>query len=81
MKEINVRDARENFAKLLTQVEQEGEEVTILRHGKPVARMTRVEVQDAVPFVSRASLRDDLPPMQETAAETIRALREEDERG
>lgn len=81
MKEINVRDARENFAKLLTQVEQEGEEITILRHGKPVARMTRVEVRDAVPFVSRASLRDGLPPMQETAAETVRAIREEDERG
>lgn len=81
MKEINVRDARENFASLLTQVEQGGEEITILRHGKPVARMTRVEAQDAVPFISRASLREGIPPMQETAADTVRALREEDERG
>ena len=81
MKEINVRDARENFASLLTQVEQEGEEITILRHGKPVARMTRVESHEAVPFISRASLRDDLPPMQETATDTVRALREEDGRG
>ena len=81
MKEINVRDARENFASLLTQVELGGEEITILRHGKPVARMTRVEAQDAVPFISRASLREGIPPMWETAADTVRALREEDERG
>lgn len=81
MKEINVRDARENFASLLTQVEKGGEEITILRHGKPVARMTRVDAQDAVPFISRASLREGIPPMQGTAADTVRALREEDERG
>ncbi len=81
MKEINVRDARENFASLLRQIEQGGEEITIFRHGKPVARMTRVEAQDAVPFISRISLREGIPPMQETAADTVRALREEDERG
>ncbi|QGM21164.1 type II toxin-antitoxin system prevent-host-death family antitoxin [Spiribacter sp. 2438] len=81
MKEVNVRDARENFASLLRQIEQGGEEITILRHGKPVARMTRVEAQDAVPFISRISLREGIPPMQETAADTVRALREEDERG
>ena len=79
MKEVNVRDARENFASLLKQIE-EGEEITILRHGKPVARMARVEIPDVVPFISRASLRDAIPPMREAAAETVRALREEGER-
>ncbi|MEX0448435.1 type II toxin-antitoxin system Phd/YefM family antitoxin [Spiribacter onubensis] len=80
MKKMTVRDARENFASMLTRVEQDGEEVTILRHGKPVARVTGIERETAVPFISRAALRDRLPPMQKTAAETIRALREEDDR-
>lgn len=80
MKKMSVRDARENFASLLTQVEQEGEEITILRHGKPVARVTRLEETSAVPFISRASLRNRLPPMRETAAKSVSALRDEEER-
>lgn len=80
MKQMSVREARENFASMLTQVEQEGEEITILRYGKPVARVTRFEEKAPVPFISRAPLRDRLPPMRQTAAESIRALRDEDER-
>ena len=80
MKEMSVREARESFAALLKQVEQEGEEVTILRYGKPVARVTRYQQTAAVPFISRAPLRDSLTTMRETDAEIIRALRDEDER-
>ncbi|MEX0374392.1 type II toxin-antitoxin system Phd/YefM family antitoxin [Spiribacter pallidus] len=80
MKKMTVRDAREQFAGMLKSVEQDGEEVIILRHGKPIARVTRIERGTAVPFTSRATLRDRLPPMQEPAADTIRALREEDDR-
>lgn len=74
MKEVSVREARENLARLLQEVEQ-GQEVCILRRGRPVARVVRAT--SAVPrFRSRAELRDGLPPMREGAADTTRALRE-----
>ena len=65
---------------MVTNVEQDGEPVTILRHGKPIARATRIVRETVAPFLSRATLRDRLPPMQAPAADTIRALREEDDR-
>lgn len=40
MKEINVRDAREQLSRILKEVER-GEEVCILRRGRPVARVVR----------------------------------------
>ena len=42
MKQYSTSNAREHFAQLLEAVER-GEEVTITRHGKPVAKMTRIE--------------------------------------
>ena len=38
MEEISVKDARENFKDLLDRVAM-GEEIVIVRHGKPVARL------------------------------------------
>ena len=38
MEEISVKDARDNFKDLLDRVAM-GEEVVIVRHGKPVARL------------------------------------------
>jgi prevent-host-death family protein len=77
MKEINVRDAREKFSELLNAVEC-GEEVTILRRGKPVARLTQTPTQKPVDFPSHQALRERLPPMSESAANTIRAIRDEE---
>jgi len=37
---MNVGDARDRFSKLIQAVEN-GEDVTILKHGKPVAQITR----------------------------------------
>ena len=42
MTEINVREARKRFGELLEKC-QRGEEVTILRHGKAVARWVPAE--------------------------------------
>lgn len=42
MSEINVRDARRHFKALLDRVAA-GEEVVLLRHGKPVARLVPPE--------------------------------------
>lgn len=44
------------------------------------ASVTRLEETAAVPFISRASLRNRLPPMRETAAKSVSALRDEEER-
>ncbi len=51
MIELTVRDARARFAWLLQQVEA-GEEVTLLRRGRPVARIV------AAPADERVSLPD-----------------------
>jgi prevent-host-death family protein len=42
MKQVGVYDAKTHLTKLLDEVEQ-GETITITRHGKPVARLVPVE--------------------------------------
>jgi antitoxin (DNA-binding transcriptional repressor) of toxin-antitoxin stability system len=74
MKEVNFRDAREQLSSILNEVER-GEEVCILRRGRPVARVVRpVGVPPA--FRSRADLRQSLPAMREAAVDTVRTLRD-----
>ena len=65
MKEVSVRDAREQLSSILKAVER-GEEVCILRRGRPVARVVR-PVGDPPGFRSRADLRQSLPAMREAA--------------
>ena len=43
-KTVNVFEAKTNLSKLLAQVE-DGEDVIIARAGKPVARLTRLELE------------------------------------
>ena len=38
MAQVNIHEAKTNFSKLLARVSQ-GEEITIARNGKPVARL------------------------------------------
>ena len=42
MKTMNLRDANQQFSKLVREVEQTGETVTILRNGKPAVKITSV---------------------------------------
>jgi len=74
MGEVSVREARERISQLLERV-QAGEEVLILRRGRPAARLV-APPSGEVAFRSRASLRDELPDMRESAAEAIRRMRE-----
>lgn len=74
MDEVSVREARERISQLLERV-QAGEEVLILRRGRPAARLVGPPSGE-VAFRSRASLRDELPPMRESARAAIRQLRE-----
>lgn len=73
---INVRETREKLSHLLDVVEA-GEEIVILRRGKPAARLTGV-ASDSVQFPDRKGLREALPPAGESAAKTIRTLRDEE---
>lgn len=80
MQEVNVKEARRNISRLLDAVAA-GEEIIILRHGKPVVRMEKVEIQDAklLKFPDRSAFRKKLPPVKQSSAALIREIR--DERG
>lgn len=75
MREVNVRDARAQLAELLDAVEA-GEDITIVRRGTPIARVVRYDAAGS-PFPDRSGLRESLPETRTSAAETVRALREE----
>jgi prevent-host-death family protein len=78
MEVVNVREARENIARLLDAVSA-GAEVVIVRRGKPVAKLVNISGSQRGPlrFTDRRSLREKLPPAVRPSAELIRALREE----
>ncbi len=74
MQAINVRETRERLSHLLDAVAA-GEEIMILRHGKPVARLTAPRAEQ-VRFLDRSALRHALPPAEESAVEVVRNLRD-----
>ncbi len=76
MQTLNVRETREQLSRLLDAVAA-GEEVLILRHGRPAARLTAPE-REAIRFPDRSALRQSLPAAGETSAQAVRSLREED---
>jgi prevent-host-death family protein len=76
MQSINVQETQENLANLLDAVAS-GEEIIILRNGKPAARLLAPKVE-RIQFLDRSELRASLPPVKESAAEVVRNLREEE---
>jgi prevent-host-death family protein len=48
MKQMQAREAKAKFAEILRSAEN-GEAVTITRHGKPVARLVPIEGEGAIP--------------------------------
>lgn len=76
MQTINVRETREKLSHLLDAVAS-GEEITILRHGKPAARLTAPQVEQ-VRFPDRSALRSALPPARQSSADVIRKLRDDE---
>lgn len=78
MQTVNVREARQRIGKLLDQVVA-GEEVVIMRRGRPVARLTRIEGDEAplMRFPDRADLRAKLPAGKKTSTKIIREIRDE----
>lgn len=74
MTQVNVREVKAKLSAYLSLVEQ-GEEVTILRRGKPVAVLKPVE--DPSPLPSLKDFRDDIRIRGLSASETIIKMREE----
>lgn len=62
--EIGTFEAKNRFSELLDRVAK-GEEVTITRHGKPVARLVAAQTRDVVKAAAAAKailkMRDSLP--------------------
>jgi prevent-host-death family protein len=74
MSTVSVRDAREKISQLLDEVAA-GEEVIILRRGEPAARLVAMGPKPVV-FPDRSNLRNALPPMTQSAGDTVRLLRD-----
>lgn len=76
MQTINVRETREKLSSLLDAVAG-GEEIVILRHGRPAAKLVAATPAE-VHFPDRSELRSQLPPTGEPSAQAIRKLRDEE---
>ena len=76
MQTINVRETREKLSTLLDAVAA-GEEVMILRNGKPAARLTGA-LPEKIRFPDRSGLRASLPSSQENSARAVRKLRDDE---
>lgn len=80
MQRVNVREARQQISRLLDAVAV-GEEIVIMRNGKPAARLLPVsEVESGkMRFPDRSALRAMVPSSKRPASKMIREMR--DERG
>lgn len=80
MQMVSVREARQQISRLLDAVAA-GEEIVILRRGKPAARLLPAsEIETGkIRFPDRSALRAMVSPAKLSAAELIRKMR--DERG
>lgn len=77
MEKVSVREAREQLSHLLDSVAS-GEEIIIVRRGKPAARLTAVPKSDWRGFPDRSALRASLPKAPQSAAEVVRKLRDDE---
>ncbi|MHB8424923.1 MAG: type II toxin-antitoxin system Phd/YefM family antitoxin [Gammaproteobacteria bacterium] len=75
MEKVGVREARERLSQLLDAVEA-GEEVILVRRGKPAARLSAVRAARWKGFPDRAPLRALIPPSTASASDTVRKLRD-----
>ena len=78
MQKVNVREARQHIGRLLDAVST-GEEILIVRRGRPIAKLVRVDSTEASAlfFPDRSDLRKKLPPGKKPSRELIREMRNE----
>jgi antitoxin (DNA-binding transcriptional repressor) of toxin-antitoxin stability system len=74
---VNLAHAKAHLSELLDKVEN-GEEVIITRHGKPVAQMRQAaSPKKPLDLEALATFRATLPPQRGSSAELIRKMRDE----
>ncbi|MFY7853676.1 MAG: type II toxin-antitoxin system Phd/YefM family antitoxin [Brevundimonas sp.] len=86
MANYGVAEAKNNFTHLLDRV-QDGEKITITRHGKPIAEL-RPTLERKTPkltpeereawYAEFRKRRDERPPLGISAAELVRSMRDGD---
>lgn len=78
MQLVNVKETRRNISRLLNAVIA-GEEVVIVRRGKPVAKLMHLDSQETIVhrFPDRSELRHKLPPCRQSSGTMIREMRNE----
>ena len=89
MREVGVLEAKTNLSALLSEVERGAGDITITRHGKPVARLTTMEhEQNSVPRLSgpelaerfrllRARISSENPETDQLTWEELKAMARE----
>jgi prevent-host-death family protein len=76
--DISVAEAKAHLSELIEQVSR-GEEVTITKRGKPVARLTPVVPEcKPVDIDALRRLTDSMPLQKQSAGEFMRELRDND---
>jgi len=75
MLNVNLADAKTRFSELLDRVEN-GEEIVITRHGRPVARLSALETAKK-PIPSMAEFRARMPKLKDSVSESLRKERDE----
>lgn len=77
MTSVNLADAKAHLSELVAQAEA-GEEICITRRGKPVAQLTKVQVQRRpVTLAALRAVTDTMPMQTIGAGELLRQMRDE----
>ncbi len=77
MENVNLTEAKAHLSELVDRAES-GEAVTILRRGRPVARLTAVATpRKKIDLKDLRALTDGMKPSGSSAARLIRQLRDE----
>jgi prevent-host-death family protein len=77
MNQINLADAKTRLSELVDRV-QAGESIEITRRGKPVARLIAITVpRKPVDVAALRALTDTMTPSAQSAADLIRAMRDD----
>jgi prevent-host-death family protein len=76
MTDITLADAKAHLSELLNRV-ADGDSVRITRRGKPIAQLSAVlPARKPVDLQALRALTDAMPEQAETAAETVRRMRD-----
>jgi len=78
MKQVSVAHAKANLSALLDEAAA-GEEITITRHGKPIARLGGIGPTAKEPWAPLTELRRRLPPWPMPSVDILRDQREDDD--